>query len=95
MSQLLGIAIIGIFGLFLLILLIAAVAGIVHAILESVRQHRRPPIFSFVTWGLSLLFFIIYITTQTLWKTQEIDLYLFGDSVIFGKNFCWAPSLSC
>ena len=87
MSQLLEIAIIGIFGLFLLILLIAAVAGIVHAIRESVRQHRRPPIFSFVTWGLSLLFFIIYVTTRTLWKTQEIDLYLFGRFGDFWEKF--------
>lgn len=87
MSQLLEIAIIGIFGLFLLILLIAAVAGIVHAIRESVRQHRRPPIFSFVTWGLSLLFFIFYVTTRTLWKTQEIDLYLFGRFGDFWEKF--------
>ena len=87
MSQLLEIAIIGILGLFLLILLIAAVAGIVHAIRESVRQHRRPPIFSFVTWGLSLLFFIIYVTTRTLWKTQEIDLYLFGRFGDFWEKF--------
>ena len=44
----------------------------------SLFANIAVPIFSFVTWGLSLLFFIIYVTTRTLWKTQEIDLYLFG-----------------
>ncbi len=95
MSQLLGIGIIGLFGAFLLVLLIAAVAGIVHAIRESVRLHRRPPMLSFVLWGVSLFSLIAYIAARVLWNARSIDFYVLGRFGDFWQKFLLGAFFVC
>ena len=77
-SQLLEIGLIALFGLFMLVLIVATISGIVHAIRESVRRRRRPPILSIVLWVVSALLFILLAVLKSISSGANISLYLFG-----------------